>query len=204
MRDRDPLKGTVPAGTRTKAECKMTPTILSWFVQLEFPGPMHLGSHTCHSSSRKSSERLRRNLCAFGQNSHRTIFSQIAILGPVDTIVRRLIVVLKSAHLLVQSRKTTYFEYNRGMADDNQRLATSRSAPALHASPSTTEVPSESTEPEPYLVRHGSKTFRAPRRTSTQERLDEILKVSDTSQTPAINSERGMYRWLDLDAKNPS
>ncbi|KAL0474753.1 hypothetical protein QR685DRAFT_510786 [Neurospora intermedia] len=64
------------------------------------------------------------------------------------------------------------------MADDNQRLATSRSAPALHASPSTTEVPSESTEPEPYLVRHGSKTFRAPRRTSTQERLDEILKAA--------------------------
>ncbi|EGZ77120.1 hypothetical protein NEUTE2DRAFT_161944 [Neurospora tetrasperma FGSC 2509] len=128
----------------------MTPTILSWFGQLKFPGPMYLGSHA-------------------------TIFSQIAILGPVDTIVRRLIVVLKSAHLLVQSRKT---KYKRGMADDNQRLATSRSAPALHASPSTTKVPSESTEPEPYLVRHGSKTFRAPRRTSTQERLDEILKAA--------------------------
>ncbi|KAK1780718.1 hypothetical protein QBC45DRAFT_101445 [Copromyces sp. CBS 386.78] len=89
-----------------------------------------------------------------------------------------------------------HVQYNRNMADDDQPLAISRSAPALHpSSPSTTEVPSESaTEPAPYLVRHGSLTFRAPRRRSTQDRLDEILEAARQRAEALDNAYPGLQQ----------
>ncbi|KAA8627809.1 hypothetical protein SMACR_00350 [Sordaria macrospora] len=90
------------------------------------------------------------------------------------------------------------------MADNDQRLATSRSAPALHpSSPSTTEVPSENNEPEPYLVRHGSLTFRALRRRSTQDRLDEILEAARQRAEALDNADPRLQRQPLLSPLSP-
>ncbi|KAK3397620.1 hypothetical protein B0T20DRAFT_354996, partial [Sordaria brevicollis] len=134
-------------------------------------------------------------------------FNRIAILGFVDTTVPTSHSTTLKLHVCSYDIAQDHELHTFDMADDDQqRLATSRSAPALHPSilsPSTTGVPSASTEPEPYLVRHGSLTFRAPRRKSTQDRLDEILQTARERAEALDNANPGAQRKPLLSPLSP-